>query len=313
MFYPDVKPHISPSAFQAWHNQKSMFIRSYFLNQKTPQTSSMKAGKQIHALIEGGFIDVKNKFPFSEKQLITELPGGVRVLGIPDAHEEGAEKIASFVDYKTGKEDNWSHEKIVSDLKMRLTAWLVLQVNPNVEHVRSVIEWIGTRWDEEKKEIVPTGESACYECLFSAEELKDFTEIIFNTVDQINVAYEQFLETPRESLVSENDVVEYVSLQDQIDELQDKQKSIRSRIQDQLNIIGQESFDHPLGKFYFINKKQYEYPKDLTFLLEDGKKFTIAEGEDISLAMGAAMKNYQLNHDPVKISKSLSFRAKHKK
>lgn len=313
MFYPDIKPHISPSAFQAWHQQRSLFIRSYFKGEKTPETSAMKAGKKIHAMIEGGFIPAIHRFSAREKELVVTLPSGVNVLGIPDSHEEGVvAETVSFVDYKTGRENGWTREQLAVDLKMRVTAWLVLQANPGAQQARAIIEWIGTEWNG--AELVPVDQPhECIEYTFTKEDLFEFDTIIASTIEDINVAYEQFLESVSTDFVEEADVLEYAELEAQAVEIEKKQKAIKDRIAQQLEFAGKYNYDHPLGSFYFTMRRTYEYPPELEFITESGARMTVQQGEEISLAMGSAKKNYELDHEPASISKSISFRAKKKK
>jgi hypothetical protein len=312
MFYPDKKPHISPSAFALWHSSVTGFIKSYFRIRQTIETTAMKAGTKIHALIQGGFIQALNRFNCVEKELVVSL-GGVKVLGRPDSHEENSDnETVSFVDYKTGKEDHWSREELATDLKMRMTAWLVLQANPGAKNVRAIIEYIGTEWNG--TELVPTNEPhQCYEYIFTWEDLFGFQDIILNTVKQVNEAYEQFLLLPEEDFVREEDVLAYAELDRQITELEGRQDEIKSRVKDQLELVGRQSYEHELGTFFFRTSKKYEYPKTLKFITQTGETMTLEKGEEVELAMGAAKKNWELEHEPVSATKSLQFKSKKKK
>lgn len=313
-FYPDVKPHISPSAFATWHNQRSLFIRSYFKGEKTPETTAMRDGTKIHGLIEGGFLPVINDFEFHEETLEVMIGDKIKVLGIPDSHEVAEKETVTFVDYKTGKKQTWTANKIASDKKMLLTAWLVLQANPHAKNVRAVIEWIGTEWNG--AELVPTGESECIEHVFDWATLFEVPAIIEKTVAEINLEYEKFLESSEEeivSLVEESDIHEYVKLEEAKQEIETRQKEIRERIGEQLEVSGQKNFEHPHGTFYFTERKVYEFPEDLSGTMEDGTVVTPEFATKVSSALTAAQNNWKLSNEPKSISKSLSFRAKKRK
>lgn len=309
-FYPDIKPHISPSAFAQWHTQRSAFIRSYFKGEKTPETAAMTAGKKIHALIESGLLPATHIFQCSEKKLEVMLDNGVKVLGIPDSHEKinpTITELVSFVDYKTGKENHWTKEKIATDLKMRLTAWLVLQDNAGARDVQAIIEWIGTEWNG--SELVPTGETVCCDHIFTWEDLFPMNDILLKTIDDINEAYEAFLQAPTESLVDEEDVRAYTDLEAEKNKIEAKQKEIKERIGQQLEFCGQATYEHPLGTFYFTTKKTYDYPKTLKVGYRD-YGLVLEDAEEIAAAASAVKKSYELDHDPVTISRSIGFRAK---
>ena len=296
MFYPDIKPHISPSAFQAWFNQRSMFVRSYFLKEKTPETAAMKAGKKIHALIEAGLLEVTHKYAYNEKELNTmlQMPETVKVLGVPDSFGEQFGGSVPFVDYKSGKENNWDDAKLASDLKMKMTAWLVWNETGKPSTVEGHIEYIPTQWNPSTREIEPTGGESVVagSYTYSSADLEAFTGVIIKTIQEINVAYEEWLESTDE-FVNQDDVVEYSQLDQEGKEREVKMAVIKERIADQMGMGGKESLPTPFGSFYFRVIKTYEYPEEIEKQLADAS---------------ATKKNYEIGHEPIKVSKSLSFR-----
>lgn len=307
-FYPEVKPHISPSALMSWHNQRSNFIRSYFKNEKTPETSAMKAGTKIHALIEAGFIEAKNVFSVNEDTLTYNITEDILVLGKPDSYEFNSENgYAEFVDYKTGKNDGWTNEKLAVDLKMRTTAYLVWKKTNEPESVKGYLEWIGTEWNG--SEIVPSGEGAVYEYTYSADELKNFESVILKTIDEVNAEYLKFLSVG-ETVLDNEDIEEYVRLENQKAEIEEKQNAIKERVADILTIAGQKSAETPFGTFYFTDRKKYEYPDDLEFETKSGEVVSLAYAKEVALGAGVAKKMFEAENDPVSVSKSFSFRAK---
>lgn len=308
-FYPSIKGHISPSALAAWWKNRSLFIRSYFKGEKTPESSAMKFGKQVHALIEGGFIKAVNHFDFHEQEIVISL-GEYTVLGKPDSFNAVAP--LQFVDYKTGRENHWTIEELAQDLKMKCTAWLVWASGGKPQTgVKGFIEWIGTRWDEEKKELIPTGDTAVVEHQYSAEELVRFTDIILETIKQVNEVYPKWLEGTSD-LVNEDDCRAYAELEAQIKELEAQQKEIKERIGGQLEFGGRDNHETPYGTFYITTRKTYDYPETLQALVGD-KTFTLAEADKIDGAMAAVKKEWELTNDPKSISRSVAFRAKRKK
>lgn len=270
----------------------------------------MKAGSKIHALVESGLLEVLHRFNMSEKELVVMLDNGVKVLGKPDSHEEGIGEVdmVSFVDYKTGKENHWTKEELATDLKMRLTAWLVFRQTPSVSNVRAIIEWIGTEWNGE--ELVPTNEPhECVEYVFTRLDMVSMDATILSTIEAVNEEYEKFLKISDEDLVEEADVLEYAALDEEKKKIEKKQDEIKERIAAQLDFTGKSNYEHPLGSFYFTTKKTYEYPYNLKIYYRD-YGLVLEDAEEIGLAVSSAKKMYELDHDPIKVTKSLGFRAK---
>lgn len=296
-FYPQVKEWISPSAFANWHEARSLFVRSYFLKEKTPETSAMKAGKQIHALIEAGLLDVRHKYSHNEETLevTLQLPETVKVLGIPDSFDEQFGGIVHFVDYKTGKENTWDDAKLAGDLKMKATAWLVWNVTgKTAREVVGYIEYIPTQWNPSTREIEPTGGESIVagSITYTSDELEAFTGIIANTIAEINKAYEEWLESTDE-FVNQDDVAEYAQLDQEVKEREVKMALIKERIADQMGMGSKETLSTPFGSFYFRITKTYEYSEEIEKKLADAS---------------AAKKKFEMENEPAKIAKSLSFR-----
>jgi len=313
MFYPDIKPHISPSALDNWVNSRSQFIRSYFAGVKTPETASMKTGKQIHALIEGGLLDAKHKFPNNE-QVLEFFAEKYKVLGIPDSfstEEDG--KTAVFVDYKTGKENNWDANKLASDLKMKTTAWLVWNFYGRMLPVVGHIEYIPTRWNEVTREIELTGgESVVAASItYTSEELEAFTSVILAIIGEVNEEYPKWLESSAD-FVNQEDAAEYARLNAQVAELEIKMDEIKERIAGQLDFGGARTAETEFGTFYFTERKTYDYPKTLKInYLDYG--LMLEDTEDIATAVKAAKTKFETENEPKSISRSLAFKAKKKK
>ena len=300
-FYPDLKPHISPSAFANWNEAKSQFVRSYFLGLKTPETSAMKAGKKIHALIEGGMLTVKHWYEHREGELKFPIPGreDVLALGYPDSYELAIVanlETAYFVDYKSGKENTWDSAKLAGDLKMKMTAWLVwLSTGKPVGGVVGFIEYIPTQWNALTREIEPTdGESVVAgECAYTSDELEAFTAVIIKTIEEVNVGHVEWLASTDE-FVNQEDVTEYAQLAQEVAEREAKMETLKERIGDQMNMGGKENLPTPFGSFYFTTKRKYTYSEALTKQISD---------------TSAAKKKFETENAPSEITKSLSFRA----
>lgn len=318
MFYPDVKEHISPSALQSWHNTQSAFRRSYFEGQKTPETFAMRDGKKIHALFEGGFIEAKKRFEVREKEIVILLENGVKVLGIPDSRQEKPQNgLLEFSDLKTGKEDNWSSEMLPADLKMKTTAWLVyqkaLEEGHEVEEVKGYIEFLRVEWDSKQKENVPIEgeETKIYWCSYKAGELENFTGFILKTIEDINAEYEKFL-AGTVDLVEDYDVVRYNEINEEIAKLSMEQDAIKERIAEQMTFGLQKTLETEFGTFYFTEKKKYEYPPNLKIgYLDMG--LVLEDAEKIASALSASKKNYELEAEPISVTRSLAYRSKTKK
>lgn len=318
MFYPDVKPHISPSGLSTWHNSKSGFINSYFRGIKNQETGAMKTGTMVHGLIEAGFLKAQRRFEHNEKELsIPFRDTGVLVFGKPDSF--GTEKgEAFFLDYKSGKDVSWSREELAKDLKMRTTAWLVWKELGMPEKVQGYIAWIGTIWNG--TEVVPVeDEYLMVKYTYTKEELIAFEEVIAKTISDVNKAYDLFL--MGSNLVDEELCNKYAELDNQIREIEASQiepikvqmEEIKEVIAEQMELGGLPSAETPLGSFSFRTTKKYQYPEDLEFQTEHAGVMSLNLGEEIVMAVSACKKNYELSHDPIEEKKSLSFRAKKKK
>ena len=321
MFYPDKKPHISPSALQAWHNQRSFFIRSYFQGEKSPETGAMKAGRRFHSLIEGGFLPVTYVFGEREKGIhvvldITPTPAGdlkmiehLEAYGVPDSHTQKAQVLPHFVDYKTGRKNLWTAEKLVNDLKMKFTAWLVWEINKKPgSGVKGIIEWIATEWDGQ--ELVPKDEPHEFvEHLYSADDLRAFKDVITKTVADVNAAYPRWLEST-DNFVSDEDCKSFAELETQKKEIEKKQSVIKERVKEQLQFGGARSYESEFGSFFIMERKTYAYPKDLRARLEDGKEYTFEQTEEIGIAMSVAKKNWETANEPKSVGRTIGFRLK---
>ncbi len=326
-FYPDVKKHISPSALATWHNQRSQFIKTYFKGEKLPETKAMQAGTNIHALIEMGIITPVNEFAFQEKELVfpTTEDSSISVLGKPDAYDGGDGSTIRFVDYKTGKQNNWTSDVIATDLKMKTTAWLVLQevrkgfqeyegtVEVEPQKIEAHIEYIPTQWNPDTWEIEPTGEEhedVVY--TFDVETIDNFLEVIIDTIYAVNEEYLKYLESA--DFVDREDMAEYADLESQKKEIENKQKEIKERLQTQMDLGGVGTVsDGAMGTFYIMERKQYDYPDDLKITTEDGKVYTKAQIEELEKAKKVAEKQYEQEHEPKAVSRSLGFRLPKKK
>ena len=309
-FYPEIKAHISPSALANWYEARSLFVKTYFLKEPFAGNSATRAGKQIHALIEAGLLEVKHIYGNNEETLTVDLEI-VKVLGIPDSYGANPETYtALFVDYKSGKENTWDDAKLAGDLKMKTTAWLVWNKTGKPESVVGFIEYIPTQWNPATREVEPTGGESVVagSCTYSGAEMEAFTAVIEKTVKEINEAYMEWLESTDE-FVNQDDIADYAQLDQEIKEREVKMSLIKDRIADQMGMGGKETIPTPFGSFYFTSRKTYDYPATLKInYLDYG--LVLEDAEKIGASASAAKKKYETEHDPSKVSKSLSFRAK---
>lgn len=321
MFYPDVKQHISPSAFASWHNSRASFIKSYFLNDYSDPTASMKAGEKIHGLIEAGFWKPRLKFDSVEEELKIEFENtGVYVLGRPDTDGfkiEDGEKVAIFADYKTGGDVAWTREKLREDWKMRLTAWLVWNKYGMPTTVRGYIEWIGTEYKD--KEIVPTpDESMTVKVEYSDLEMRAMSEMIRSTIEQVNVAYEAFLAKPEGVELDNEDCQEYMELYRDIQMIEEMQiapkkarmKEIEEGIAEKMAMGEETSVPLDFGTFYFRATKTYSYPENMNVIMDNGVIVSLEYANRVASATKVAKKHYEAANEPDTQKLSLQFRAK---
>lgn len=326
MFYPDIKRHISPSAFSAWHNSPASFVQSYFEGLRSGDSLAMKAGKKIHTLIEAGLLEVKHRYEYKEKTLEVSLtpPVGVderqvtyTVLGIPDSHQiewrynttwEGG--LVAFVDYKSGKENDWEYTMLKGDLKMKLTAWLVWNEAGKPNYVVGYIEYIPTQYNADTREIEPTGgESLGADSFtYTAQELEELTPVILSTITEINKAYEVWLESTDE-FIQQKDVAEYARLEQIIRDAELAQEPILERIAEQMEFGKKRIYQSMFGSFYFKDTKTFSYPYNLKINYLD-MGITLEDSVAISAAVSGAKKKFELENTPTTVSRKLQFRIK---
>lgn len=305
-FYPEIREHCSPSSLSTWYNSPSAFIKNYFVGDRVRETHSMSAGKRIHALIEGGFLGVNRHF--SENEITVEIMlGDVKVLGTPDSFGlVGGE--AHFVDYKTGKENLWDASKLSTDIKMKTTAWLVWKKLGCPKTVCGAIEYIPVIWDEDAHEIRPTGEPSVVaaEYCYTSGELEDYTKFILKVIDEVNEEYEKWLNSS-DAFINQDDVLEYGEITAQIAELEAAQEILKQRIGEQMNFGSKSSIKTDVGTFYFSERATYNYPSDLSFVVKE-EVYTLEESEKVSAGAKAAKQNFEMQNEPVSISRSLGFK-----
>lgn len=314
-FYPEVKAHISPSAMNTWYNSPSGFVKSYFMQEKSKETAAMKGGKEIHALIEAGLLTVQHHYFFNEVELTHVFDSGVKVFGKPDSFELDSEsEVAMFVDYKSGRENNWDNSKLATDIKMKLTAWLIWQhYNRTPMSVKGFIEHVPTQWNKELKEVEPTGGETIVagEIMYTASELQDFTATVVKTIADVNEAYLVWLESSDE-FVNQDDVAEYASKDEQMRKLEADMDIIKDRIADQMKMGSKKTLPTVFGSFFFKDSKKWEYPKGMRInYLDYG--LTIEDTDEINAAAKAATKKFELENEPVEVVQKLQFRASTKK
>ncbi len=308
MFYPKEKKYISPSALDNWLRSRSAFVKTYFEGEKGPETLAMTTGKQVHGLIEGGFLAVKRKYDMDEKETTFTFENGVKVLGYPDSYtKEATDGIVSFVDYKTGKANGWK-EKLPTDIKMKTTAWLVWQNTGQPKTVDGAIEFIQTTWDPETKMVVPieNKQTEIVEIKYTQKELQDFTQVILKAIDDINAFYETWKDKT-DTFINNEDIEEYIKLNQEISDLETKQKEVAERIQIQMEAGGMVNHKTPAGTFYTTTRKTWDYPSDMPVRYED-EDWMLHDVLDMQTAMKVAQKNYELIAEPKSESTSIGFR-----
>lgn len=294
----------------AWVNNRPSFVKSYFRGEKTPETAAMIAGKKVHALIEAGAFEVKKSYEVNEEKV--EMYIGphkeFKFIGIPDSRTRGATKgVAEFVDYKTGKENNWK-EDLPSDLKMAATAWLVWKITSEPKKVVGHVVYIATEWDPVAKDIFPieSRETEVITRTYEAKELKQLESFIVKAMNDINREYEIYKGSTEET-VSDEDLELYSSLRAKKEALDGQMKEVADRIMEQMTLGATTTLKRTAGTFYITERKVYEYPPGLEFKV--GKKgWTLVEAEEVEYAAKAARKNYELTTEPKTVTKSMGFR-----
>lgn len=317
-FYHDIKEHMSPSAFDQWHRQRSAFVGTYFENKEKVDTGAMKSGRKIHKLIEAGLIPAKCVYDVAEETLKVKVPGTeFYFLGVPDSRTAPKPgEIVKFVDYKSGKANDWK-DKLPTDLKMKATAWLVWMVSggeeDGPEEIYGAIEFIQTGWNPETREIEPMEgvETDVIEITYTKEELKNFTKVIADTMSEVNKVYEIWKERTDE-FVNKEDIEKYESLNLKIEALEREMDEVKERIKTQMEYGGLLNYKSEMGTFYITERKTYKYPEGLRINYLD-MGLTIEDVDEIDAHAKIAKKNYELGAEPVSISSSIGFRTKKEK
>lgn len=309
-FYHDEKEYMSPSAISQWMNGRSQFIRTYFAGEKSPTTSAMRGGTEIHALIEAGLIKARHVYAYSEIEVKVQVPGTeFWFLGRPDSHSKkttlDGKKVAYFVDYKSGKANGWD-EKLPTDIKMRATAWLVWMAAGQPDLVYGYIEFIQTTWDPEQKKVVPLEgkETEVTGITYTADEMEAFSKVIANTMRDVNDYYEKWKLSTGE-FVNPSDVARYAQVKNEIAIKEEELNDIAERILIQMEFGGEEQHKTPLGTFYITEKSVYEYPADLAVT----PTMTLDAVDQLTAVAKAAKKNYELSNEPKEVKRSIGFRA----
>ncbi len=269
----------------------------------------MRTGTKVHRMIEMGLIPAKCVYDKSEEVLTVEIGDGVKVLGVPDSYsqQEKDGMAAVFVDYKTGKGNEWK-EKLPTDIKMKTTAWLVWKNAGQPQKVKGAIEYIATEWDPKEKAIVPIEgrETEVIEITYDYKELEAFTQVILKAIAEINEFYEKWL-TKDASAINQKDIEAYMELKQAKDKAEAEMKEIGQRILEQMEFGGVASHKVAGGSFYTITKKTWEYPEGLTFEV-GGEIKTLEYAEEVSAAAKVTVKNYELATEPKTETTSIGFR-----
>lgn len=314
-FYHDKKEHMSPSAFDQWHRQRSAFVATYFEQKDKVDTKAMQSGRKIHKLVEAGLIEAKCVYPINEQQIKVKVPGTeFYFMGIPDSRTESKDGVQSkFVDYKSGKANDWK-DKLPTDLKMKATAWLVWQEGgESAEEVHGAIEFIQTTWNPETREVEPLDdkETEVIEIVYTKEDLKNFTKVVADTMAEVNRVYEIWKERTDE-FVNKEDIEKYESLNLKIEALEREMDEVKERIKTQMEYGGLLNYKSEMGTFYITERKTYKYPEGLRINYLD-MGLTIEDVDEIDAHAKIAKKNYELGAEPVSISSSIGFRTKKEK
>jgi hypothetical protein len=290
---------------------RSSFVKNYFMGERGPETAAMATGTKVHKLIEAGLIKAQCSYEHNEEVLTIELGDGRKFLGVPDSYEifdkPKSQKAARFVDYKTGKLNDWKN-KLPIDIKMKATAWLVWKTCGEPEEVVGKIEFFQTTWNPEAHEVVPIEgqESEVVSITYSKEDLQSFSTVIKFAMDDVNAFYEKWKESTGE-FVNQDDIEKYASLKVEIDRKEAEMDEVGERILAQMDFGGEENHKTPIGTFYVKTTNTYEYPAGLRFKWK-GYELGVEDADEVSMALKAAKKNYELVNEPTNTKRSISFR-----
>lgn len=318
-FYHEIKEHMSPSAMSSWLNSRSSFIKSYFKGEKGAETKAMAFGTKVHALIEGGMLKAQHVYDHNEEEI--RLPvdhydeddkSGLWFMGKPDSYTFSKDE-AAFVDYKSGKANNWE-EKLPTDIKMMATAWLVWRKAGEPKRVRGYVEFIETVWNPETNdiELVDDTKTVVVNRVYTHAELKSFTQAIIKAMQDVNAFYERWQASSGE-FVKESDIQESVRLRGQIESLEADLEEVEDRIASQMDFGGEENHKTEGGTFYFKTTEAWDYPPELEFLLDGKEEFTLEKAERVASGVKAVKRNYELVNEPAATKRTLAYRSLPKK
>lgn len=312
-FYHEVKEHMSPSALANWLGSRSSFIKSYFKNERGPETKAMAFGTKVHALIEGGMLQAKVGYHHNEDTLKAEVEtgSGLYFLGKPDSYGKFMGHVR-FVDYKSGKANGWD-EKLPTDIKMMATAWLVWKVTGEPDDVIGSIEFIPTVWSDEEHDVVLLlGEddepvpSTVIERTYTKAELENFTKAILKAMRDVNTFYKKWQLASGE-FVKDTDIEKALKLRKEIEKKEVELSEVEDRIASQMEFGGEENHKVDGGTWYFKETLGWEYPDELS--VHWGNSYlTLGEVEPIMQGVKTAKKSYELVTEPATTKRSIAFR-----
>jgi len=171
---------LSASQLNVWIERPKDYIKKYYIGITSPDTIYTLFGKLIHKAIENGYSDnpvldmliaVIPRLDVPEKEIVIPTMIGddeVILNGFLDSYDETEDEI---IDYKTGKEGNWSDEIVASDNQFKFYT-LLHKLNTGRMLKKITIVHLHTTLDA-NGEVILTGKYDVY-CYIPSQKDIDF-------------------------------------------------------------------------------------------------------------------------------------------
>lgn len=295
---------MSASQLNVWLESPKNYINWYIKGKPRPTSKYMEFGSFIHKAIEEGksenpvldmLISIIPRLEVPEKKLkITDKIGKTNITlnGILDSYdmEEGV-----LIDYKTGKAGTWSIDRVMDTFQFKFYAHLH-QLFTKKKLKEIVVVHIHTMEDEEGT-VVLTGDFDVYHYKPTPQDIKD-----------VKYALKSFLEwteTLTEEMLSEEipeDIANCIALMSMIKKdiasLEEKYDGFKTTVEAYMEQNGSLELKNDVAHLFYTTRKTWEYPQEIKNM-EDGVK--------------KSKKDFEKDHEPKTITKSLTFKLQEEK
>lgn len=224
----------------------------------------------------------------------------VCVLGFADNTSENLKTIYEFKTWKTPWDDKKVNEFWQLDLYCLLT-YLEKWYFPETVQ----LWWFETRNNENDEIELVDKPINIHKFVYDVEKNKDRIlswqekiPQIFEEIQKAQIEWENSKEAKNDIVFENTDIFEnYIELEKQKKEIEAKQEILKREIEEKLKSKKLENFDLEWWKFYFVNRKKYNYDENILNLEKTQKE-----------VLKKVKEEFEKSNEP-EISQSLCFRA----